>query len=180
VAEFLKHGYADANVDRIAAACGSSKPALYRRYASKELLFEAALEHFARYFPPDLSFLDPDAPADDVLYRAARLFYDKLGSPQVLASTRLGAAESVRFPALILRFRQQVMDGFIPQLMAYFEQLHAKGLVRIDDLQEAAIIFTTLTGRPYDRVMGAAVPPRRLPAHLRELVRFFLAGYAPR
>lgn len=178
--EFLLHGYNDANLDRIAAAGGSTKPALYRRYTSKESLFEAALWHFANEFQPDLSCLEGDRAPADALYDLALLFHDKLGSAKVIASTRLGAAESARFPALIMRFRERIMSGFIPRMAAYFSDLDARGILQIVDTQDAAIIFTSLTGRPFDRVLGAVVDDRQLEAHLRELVRFFMAGYAPR
>ncbi|MBH2074518.1 MAG: helix-turn-helix transcriptional regulator [Pseudomonadales bacterium] len=54
--EFLEFGYTDANLGRIAEAGKTTKPALYRRFPSKELLFEAVLEHISRDFELDLSF----------------------------------------------------------------------------------------------------------------------------
>src|SRR5690606_40147217 len=56
--EFLAHGYEAASLDTIAAAAGSTKPALYRRYAGKEALFEAVLRHLASEFEIDLSYLE--------------------------------------------------------------------------------------------------------------------------
>lgn len=178
-AEFLEHGYTDANIERIAAAGNTTKPALYRRYPSKEALFEATLSHLAKDFELDLSFLNPTRPVEDALYDLARLFYDKLGSAKVISMTRLSAFTSTRFPELILAYRAEVMKGFMGPLTAYFQWLNDQEVVRMRDTLDAAIIFTTLTGRPHERLMGVVMPEEKVEPHLRELVRFFLAGYAP-
>lgn len=178
--EFLERGYTDANLGRIAEAGNTTKPALYRRYPSKAALFEAVLGHIAKDFELNLDFLNSNRPADEVLYALAALFYEKLGSSRVLAMSRLGMHESARFPQLIYHFREQVMDGFISQIRAYLARLDAEGIVGIPDTLEAAIILTTLAGRLQERLLGVALPDEDVEPHLRELVRFFLAGYAPR
>lgn len=178
--EFLEFGYTDANLGRIAEAGQTTKPALYRRFSSKELLFEAALAHISRSFELDLHFLLDDRPASELLYELAKLFYDKLGTPRVMAMSRLGAYESVRFPQLIINFREEVMSGFMAQLTGWFDQLNIQGVVQIPDTPEAAIIFATLTGRTHERLMGVQLAQEQVEPHLREIVRFFLAGYAPR
>ncbi len=177
--EFLEFGYTDANIERIAATGKTSKPALYRRYPGKETLFAAALEHMAKDFELDLSFLDPQRKVGDALYELAKLFHEKLGSPRVIAMTRLGGFESARFPQLILHFRQTVMNGFMGPITDYFRWLDEQGIARIANPLEAAIIFSTLTGRPLERVMGVVVPVEEVEPYLREQVRFFLAGYSP-
>lgn len=178
--EFLEFGYTDANLGRIAEAGKTTKPALYRRFPSKELLFEAVLEHISRDFELDLSFLRVDRPVAQLLYELAQLFYDKLGTPRVMAMSRLGAHESVRFPQLIIKFREEVMNGFMAQLTGWLDQLNAKGVVQIPSTFDAAIIFLTLAGRTHERLMGVELAHEHVESHLREVVRFFLAGYAPR
>ncbi|MEJ5057464.1 MULTISPECIES: TetR/AcrR family transcriptional regulator [unclassified Pseudomonas] len=178
--EFLEFGYTDANLGRIAEAGKTTKPALYRRFPSKELLFEAVLEHISRDFELDLSFLLVDRPVAQLLYELALLFYDKLGTPRVMAMSRLGAHESVRFPQLIINFREEVMSGFMAQLTGWLDQLNAKGVVQMSNTLDAAIIFLTLAGRTHERLMGVQLAQEQVEPHLREIVRFFLAGYAPR
>ena len=178
-AEFFEYGYTDANLERIAAASETTKPALYRRYPSKEALFKATLDHMAKDFELDLSFLDPSRPVADALYDLARLFHEKLGSSRVIAMTRLGAQESAKFPKLILHFRETVMKGFMGPITAYFQWLNDSRVTRMPDTLEGAIIFSTLTGRPLERLLGVVVPDEKVEPYLRELVRFFLAGYSP-
>jgi len=180
VAEFLEFGYTDANIERIASSGNTTKPALYRRYPSKEALFEAALDHMARDFELDLSFLNPHREVEDALFELAKLFHDRLGSPRVIAMTRLGGFESARFPKLILRFRQSVMSGFMGPITEYFRWIDEQGFAEIPDPLEAAIVFSTLTGRPLERVMGVVLPEEKVAPFLHEQVRFFLAGYAPK
>ncbi|MBG6287024.1 TetR/AcrR family transcriptional regulator [Pseudomonas nitroreducens] len=179
-AEFLEHGYTDANIERIATAGNTTKQALYRRYPGKEALFEATLEHLAREFELDLGFLDRQRPPSEALYDLARVFHDKLATPKVVAMTRLIGFESARFPQLILHFREEVRKGFMGPITEYFHWLNEQRIVQIADAAEAAVIFSTLTGRPLERLMGVVIPTETVEPYLRELVRFFLAGYAPR
>ncbi|GGK35432.1 TetR/AcrR family transcriptional regulator [Salinarimonas ramus] len=44
---FWRRGYAATDIDAVAAAAGTAKPSLYRRFGSKEGLFLAALERYA-------------------------------------------------------------------------------------------------------------------------------------
>jgi|SRR5690606_34302194 len=176
--EFLAHGYEAASLDTIAAAAGSTKPALYRRYAGKEALFEAVLRHLASEFEIDLSYLEADQRAPEtVLLELAEFYHRHIGSPRVQAMTRLLISENMRFKALTIAFRKRVMQAYLPQLKAYFERLNEAGVVGIRDVDAAAVIFTTLTGGPFEQMLGVKIKRSEVGAHLRELVRFFLAGY---
>lgn len=176
--EFLDKGYMVANLDHIVAVAGTTKPAFYRRYSGKLALFEAVLEHLALDFQLDLDFLDDTqrAPAD-TLYELASIFYHRLGSPRVMAMSRLGIAESNHFPELILRFRQGVMAGFIGRVTDYLGRLDEQGVVTLSDTLVAAINFLTLSGRVHERLMGVELRTEQVEPYLREVVRFFLAGY---
>ena len=177
--EFLKYGFNEAKLERIAKACNSSKPTIYKRFPTKEKLFEAALDHIAEEFRFDLAFLNDARPAKDILFELVTLFHERLGTPRILAMTRLGSSESIRFPELIFRFRVATMSKFIDQITSYFDRLNAQNIVCIQDTQDAAIILTTLASRLHERILGAVIPAERVEPHLRELVRFFMAGYAP-
>jgi AcrR family transcriptional regulator len=48
VTAFWRDGFAATDLDAVAAAAGTTKPSLYRRFDSKEGLFLAALERYAR------------------------------------------------------------------------------------------------------------------------------------
>ncbi|PAU86073.1 hypothetical protein CK507_16540 [Pseudomonas sp. WN033] len=178
--EFLEKGYMAANLDHIVAAAGTTKPAFYRRYSGKLALFEAVLEHLALEFQLDLDFLgDTQRAPADTLYELAGIFYHRLGSPRVMAMSRLGVAESNHFPELILRFRQGVMAGFIGKVTEYLGCIDEQGVVTITDTLVAAINFLTLSGRVHERLMGVELRAEQVEPYLREVVRFFLAGYGP-
>jgi AcrR family transcriptional regulator len=178
--EFLQRGFSDASVDRIASALGSTRPALYRRYPTKELLYQAVLNHMAHQFELDLSFLDATQSAPEVLYRFVRLFYETLSSERVTAMSRLAIAESVRFPEMMAAYRDKVTNSFMGPLQTYFQQLQERGVVEMPDMSEAVVTLMTLSGRVHARLLGIHIPPERTESSLREVVRFFLAGYAPR
>lgn len=177
--EFLEKGYTAANLDHIVAAAGTTKPAFYRRYSSKQTLFEAVLEYLSLEFELDLDFLgDSVREPFDVLHELACLFYYRLGTPRIMAMARLGVAESNYFPELILRFRHRVMAGFIRKVTSYLDLLNRQGKVAIGDTLVAAINFITLSGRVHERLMGVELRAEQVEPYLREVVRFFLAGYA--
>lgn len=176
--EFLAHGYDAASLDSIAGAAATTKPALYRRYVNKQALFEAALYHLAEGFDLDFSALIEDRrPPEAVLLDLAQAFFAHQSSPRVLAMARLAIGDGSRFPALMPMVRQAIMRGYLTHLVAYLARLDSERVVRIPDPEAAAVIFTTLTGGVFERLLGVEPEPAAVQPYLAELVRFFLSGY---
>jgi AcrR family transcriptional regulator len=70
IAVFLRQGYKKTSMDELAAGAGLSRPGLYFHFATKELLFTAALEHMTQ----GLRSAVHAALGRDDLELAARLF----------------------------------------------------------------------------------------------------------
>lgn len=98
---FLRHGYADASMDGIAAETGGSKTTLYRYFPSKAALFAAFVEEVGLSTRTALATVDVDAKEPEaVLEDTARAYLDAISTPSALAMTRLVMAEAGRFPEI--------------------------------------------------------------------------------
>lgn len=98
---FLRHGYADASMDGIAAEVGGSKSTLYRYFPCKAALFAAYVEEVGTLAWAALAAVQvEERGAEAVLEEMARAYLDLILSPSVLAVTRLVMAETGRFPEI--------------------------------------------------------------------------------
>jgi TetR/AcrR family transcriptional repressor of mexJK operon len=178
--EFADKGFNDASLDAIVAAAGITKPTLYRRYKSKVELFEATATRLMDEINGPSPEPDRTAPVAEVLYQQALLFDRRQRTPRSIAMMRLLVTESRRFPALARRVRTHSFTSYMAPFVAYLEWLNTTGQLEIPDTLEAAITFTTLAGGGFRRLLGVKIAEAEQQVRLRELVRFFMAGYAPR
>src|SRR3984893_14877267 len=113
---FLQAGYAEASVNRIAAAAGVSIKTLYRHYESKDDLFSAVM-HAACGKPPGDS-VEQDAPPPtwyalppaEALPEAGAEYIRHVLSPDQLSLYRVVARDAHRFTETGRRY-QEVTTG---------------------------------------------------------------------
>ena len=129
-AEFLGAGYHGATLDRIAAAAGYTKGAVYSRYASKADLFLDLLE--ARI----------DARAADNERRADALV-GVAGLTELLVHWRATDREDQAWTLLVMEFRIHAARD--PALNARYAALHERTVAGV--------------ARTLERVLGAAADP---------------------
>jgi len=161
-AEFLEAGYHGATLDRIAAAAGYTKGAVYSRYASKADLFLALLEER----------IEARAQQNRKLARAAS------GRKGLVELARRWAAiqrDDLAWTLLVLEFRVHAARD--PELLERYAELHERTLDGLEDvLREvlradevprglalrdvAKAIFAAGTGATLEQ----AVDPKALPA----------------
>jgi TetR/AcrR family transcriptional regulator, mexJK operon transcriptional repressor len=121
---FLRHGYADASMDGIAAEVGGSKSTLYRYFPSKAALFAAYVEEvgtltWAALAAVTVEGKEPEA----VLENTARAYLDLILSPSALAVTRLVMAETGRFPEIGRSFYERGIRRSERQIAAILQCL---------------------------------------------------------
>lgn len=121
------------------------------------MLFAADLVHMGKDFELDLSLLDPQRKVSGCPVRTSQIFPREARHASRHYYAPFGGVESTRFPQLILHFRQTEMNGFMGPITDYFHWLDEQGIARIANPLEASNIFSTLTGRPLERVMGVVV-----------------------
>jgi AcrR family transcriptional regulator len=121
---FLRHGYADASMDGIAAEVGGSKSTLYRYFPSKAALFAAYVEEVGT-----LAWTAPAAvkvegqETEAVLEDMACAYLDLILSPAALAVTRLVMAETGRFPEIGRIFYERGIRRAESQIAAILQRL---------------------------------------------------------
>ncbi|QCG86710.1 TetR/AcrR family transcriptional regulator [Azospirillum sp. TSH100] len=121
---FLRHGYADASMDGIAAEVGGSKSTLYRYFPSKAALFAAYVEEIGTLAWTALAAVDEEGKDPEaVLQDTARAYLDLILSPSTLAVTRLVMAETGRFPEIGRLFYERGIRRAEQQIAAILHRL---------------------------------------------------------
>jgi TetR/AcrR family transcriptional repressor of mexJK operon len=185
---FLRDGYLGAKTDEIASAAGSSKQTIYKHFGRKENLFEQIV--LDRLGGIDLIFRDAmrELPAaNDVeasLRTVARQFVRALTQPSHLRVRRLVIAEAGRFPKLGNAYFAAGPERVHAALASCFEQLNARGLLRIHDPVLAANHFTWLVSSiPVNKAMFCGDDVRfslgELDHYADTGLEVFLAAYRP-
>src|ERR1700730_9851493 len=163
---FLEAGYAEASVNRIAAAAGVSIKTLYRHYESKDDLFSAVM-HAACGKPPGDS-VEQDAPPPtwyalppaEALPQAGAEYLRHVLSPDQLALYRVVARDAHRFPELGRRY-QEATTATRDAIFAGYLDLWAdrEGWI-VRDKQTAAQVFAGLlkAGIFDEAVLGLSLP----------------------
>jgi TetR/AcrR family transcriptional regulator, mexJK operon transcriptional repressor len=183
---FLNNGYLGTSMDEIAALARVSKQTVYKHFADKERLFVEIVTNTVNeisdpVYEEVLNLADSgDIEAD--LRDLARRLLEGVMQPRLLQLRRLVIGEGSRFPALGRTFYERGPGRTIAALAAAFERLAARGQLRAQDAELAAVHFNWLImSAPLNQAMllGSDKPPA--PADLKRYadsgIRVFLAAY---
>jgi len=118
LAIFRQHGFAATTMDEVAGACGSAKHSIYRRFASKEELFSAAIAMERRRLIDsidriEICSLDSLAALRELAHSILRLTL----IPGNVDLLRICIAETQRFPVIAEEFMEtsrQIYGLFVP------------------------------------------------------------------
>ncbi len=136
--EFLKNGYANTSMDKVAQAAGVSKQTLYSHFCDKEGLFTALVQRMAcgKF---KLVWSEPlgDNP-EQVLKQLAYRILEHAEDEEHLCFLRLIVAESGKRPDLAHVFLKNIAQPSVKLLAQYFEQ-HPE--LKITDPEATARIF---------------------------------------
>lgn len=149
LAAFCVEGYR-ASIERIAARAGVARQTLYNHFPGKEALFSAAIAQAVREV---LVTLDGDGDLRETLMRFAGAYRRRVLGQEGLAIFRTLAAEAPRFPELAQQFFREGPLATRTRLAAFLSQAMAEGLLRRDDPDFAAEMFTAMLA-DYDRLRG--------------------------
>lgn len=183
---FLNNGYLGTSMDEIAALARASKQTVYKHFADKERLFVEIVTNTVNQisdpvYEEVLNLADSgDIEAD--LRDLARRLLKGVMQPRLLQLRRLVIGEASRFPALGRSFYERGPGRTIAALATTFERLAARGVLRLEDPELAAIHFNWLImSAPLNQAMllGSDEPPApaNLKRHADSAVRVFLAAY---
>ncbi|MEC3956115.1 TetR/AcrR family transcriptional regulator [Nocardia sp. CDC153] len=185
---FLRDGYVGAKTDEIAAVAGSSKQTIYKRFGSKDKLFEHIvldrLEGIDKIFREAIGELAATDDVESTLRDVAHRFVYLLTRSAQLRVRRLVIAEAGRFPHLGRAYFDAGPERVHAMLASCFAQLTDRGLLQVDDPDLAANHFTWLVvSIPVNKVMFCGDDTEFSAAELDKYadagVEVFLAAYRP-
>jgi TetR/AcrR family transcriptional repressor of mexJK operon len=182
---FLQHGYPRTSMDQIATAAEVSKPTVYRFFADKEQLFTeivlGTLDQAGQPFRARLAALAGTTQLTGDLRQLARDYLATVIQPRVLQLRRLVIGGSPYLPEVARTYYERAPERTMQALAGCFEQLAARGLLRISDPPAAAAHFAFLVlGRALDKSLFCGDAPftaAELGAQADAGVAVFLAAY---
>lgn len=184
---FTTHGYLGTSMDAVAAEAGASKRTVYQYFADKEELFAAVVlatvDRGYEFFRPHILALAETDDLETALRQHARTTLAGIMNPEVLQMRRLVMAEADRFPEIGREYFERSWARTTGLLAETLVRLTDRGLLRIDDPERAAYLFTWMVvSIPLQRTafMGnaATYTKAELDAYADEGARVFLAAYA--
>lgn len=181
---FDAHGYHGTSTDMIQAAANVSKSTLYRHFATKETLFEVAMEEGGRRFLTLVGGLSRVPDVERFLTAFGMEFIDALLSPHSLDRFRLMMMESQRFPDLGRAFYLGGPKGVVDLVHDYLVEASARGEVRLRDPHVAAEQYVSMIrGEVHLRALlglQPALTPAEKRRHVEACVATFLDACRPR
>lgn len=179
--EFLDRGLDGASMVAIARAAGITRLSLYRRFPSKAVLFDAAMQAHVRRL--DLGRqLTRDAPLNDLLVEFGLQLMAFLTSDELIELQAKLMAQIRERPELSRVFFDSGPGAARDELADLLAARGADAGLEIDDPSEAAEVLMGLwIGLKVLRVeMGLDIDEVRasIPKHVRRMISFFLRAYA--
>ena len=184
MALFPARGYDGVSMDAIAQAAGVSKLTVYNHFADKESLFAAAVtECCAQLLPHRLFVPDPALPPREALFQIARPFVDLMFDERAIALHRVMVSQAGQDRRLTEVFFGAGPRAILREMESFLHEAANSGYFVVADPGPASEhFFCLLKGLGHMRVLVGLDPPpsaERRDAHVREVVRIFLAAFAP-
>ncbi|MHB8286082.1 MAG: TetR/AcrR family transcriptional regulator [Caulobacteraceae bacterium] len=157
---FTEQGYAGTSIEQIAQAAGAGKQTIYRRYPSKEPLFQAVVDELCQVLLDSATLAETTSPDPLTALRAAcRAALDLAATPSAIAIYRVIIAESHRFPTLLEHAEAESLDPFDNVILRLLKAARESGQIRdgcdIEEVRRAVTGLCTgwalqeaLIGRP--------------------------------
>lgn len=150
---FLKQGFARTTMDQVAAASGAGKSSLYARYASKQALFGAVVQHSIEMMFGNLTVLPHGCDPTARLRHTGLELLRNLLHPRCIALMRMTAAETANFPELAAMAYQVSLEGAVRCLS---DTLSSCGVVS-SDAQAKRFVELVLQPAAFKALYGADV-----------------------
>jgi len=181
LAEFARHGFADARVEDIARGAAVSKGTVYLYYPTKQALFEALVR---RDIGPRVAMVSQflnayEAPLEPVLSHLMDFLAGMIEAQAVPIYPRLLIAEAGRFPELVAFYRREVVGVMLGALGRLFGRAIERGEIASENPEVLAHLFVApalkamLWSLVFVPVEAEPLPPR---TYLETHVRLFLKG----
>lgn len=169
--QLARDGFSGLSLTSVAAAAGTSRPAIYRRWSSKEELVVEAVARLAQVAPPEVR----GDPFEDLVAELEH-FRHCIGLAGSLPVAGLmltdGVDETIR-----ARYRAEVVAPRRSRIRARLDDAVAAGLLPAD--ADLAVAGTFLTGSWYAMALSGTRPPKDWARRTATLVWQACGGAAP-
>ncbi len=181
---FLAQGFSGTSMDAVAAEAGVSKLTVYSHFSDKATLFAAAVEAKCQgLMPVPIFSLESDDALPRVLERIGHAFMELINSEEAIGLERLMTSLASQDPEMARLFFEVGPERTLKEMERLLIAARDEGLVALEDPWGAAELFFGMlqSCRHMQVLIGCAQPPgpAETEAHVREVVRVFLRGYAP-
>ncbi len=178
---FLERGFAETNMDAVAARAGSSKRTLYARFASKDALFEAVILKFLRERLTEMQLtIRRDDGLEETLISAGERLLEGAMTPEVIRLHRLMACEGENFPELARTVNEQAWTQFRLFVADVLQQASVRYNEPFEDCEWLATRFFGMMVEPYFRRATLGLQPAEVTDEMRtdvhRSVQLFLKG----
>lgn len=153
---FIARGYSGVTMEDVLAKVGGSKATLYRHFADKAELFQAAVEALCdEWSKPVHTFTaPPDADLTTTLTALGGHFAALVLTPQAIALHRLVTAEAERMPEVGRAFFEHGPSAGQRVLAKYLQQARDAGEIDVSDpVRAAAQLFQAMLGDAQMRLL---------------------------
>lgn len=182
---FLQQGFLGTSMDDVAARARVSKQTVYKHFGDKRRLFVTLLTSDMGGADSAVATLAEAVPGSDDLERDlrafARAYLVAVMQPDLVRLRRVVIGEAERFPDLAAAWYASGPLQAYERFARWFETLHARGLLRVEDPVLAAQHFNWLVlSVPLNAAMATPVAqpdPADLHRYADAGVRVFLAAY---
>jgi AcrR family transcriptional regulator len=183
---FLREGYGNASIDKVASEAGVSTRTIYERFKNKADLLACVVTRLVdrdlatAFATQDLERLDPRA----ALTAIGRTICGRASDSESMALFRIVATEAQRFPELAEKMRDGTKRRLENAIANYLRgQIRREMLVLSDPDRAAALFLHMICAEMHECLLfrGAeAIAQLDVAAHLDQVIEIFLFGSVPR
>ena len=178
---FADNGYAATSMETVARRAGVSTKTLYRLIPNKAELFEGMLSDRLDRFLSDVNLHAADhSDIDEALFAALMACTDLTLAQEVIALQRMVLQETGKSSQLAGVFYSHGIQRTASALADWLRTQQKRGLIALDDVEEAAGILLGMVGDAPRRAAlfgGLPLPSRpQIEARVRKCVALFLRG----
>lgn len=181
---FLRDGYGQASIDKVASEAGVSTRTIYERFKNKADLLTAVISGLVErdmatvLATTELERLHPQ----EALSAIAHTITSRARDPESAALFRIVATEAIRFPELAVKMRDSGKLRWEGALANYFRGQIKRGSLTLTDPDRAAALFMhMICAELHDCLLfgrADAVTQLDFTPHLTHVIDIFLFGAA--
>jgi len=179
---FMRQGYANTSIAKIAAAAGVSTRTIYERYKNKAELMLASVDRLVETDISEMQGIDSLATMScrDGLIALGEKMLAKVMQPDMISFYRMGVAEARQFPELSDSIENSGPKRICEMIAEYLRgHDEVAGLSALELRRASALFLEMLIAEPRNKALfGCLAADWDARAHVEFVVKVFLFGIA--